>query len=512
MKKIGVLGLVAFLLLATASMSFALEIKAKGYWWIESVMKNNWDFLGKGAASGEDKTFNIEQKMRTQFHFIANENLRAVFDTQIGSSNWGNGLYSIGAGRSAGTQTAGQAPAGSGSNANAAGAGNIMLRQGYMEYRWPSTLVNFKVGFQTLSLPSAFGGGSPILDDQVAAAVVSAPITGNVSLLVGYARPFDSNSNAFTTASNISGGGTSTDIVFAAVPVSFKGATITPFAAYAHAGADTYAPGVGAPGLAGFMGPNSSGGQGLRSYWGGVAATVTALDNFKFMGDFNYGKATYNNPSANDNKAGRQGFMFDAAVDYTGLSMMTPQVFFTYSSGENGNSSKGGTSERMPVVGAPQFWTIGSFFFGERLELGGSINNSAGYTSNTLGYWAAGISLKDMTFVDKLSHTFNLLYARGTNDKKYIYETGGTIRNANYGGFLTTEDSLWEVDLNSRYKIYDELTLLVYLGYINANFDKDVWGDLSTVATTASAATAADIKRYGSSNAYKVGVGLNYFF
>jgi len=501
MKRLGVLGLVAFLLIASASLSFGMEIKAKGYWWIEAVIKNGWDFLDKGAIS-EDKTFNIEQKMRTQFHFIANENLRAVLDTQIGTSNWGSGLYTIGAGRAATTAAGGAA----------AGNGNIMFRQGYIEYRWPSTLVNFKLGFQTLSLPSAFGGGSPVFDDQVAAAVVSAPLTDNISLLAGYARPFDSNSSYNTTAGNLTGSGTATDMVFAALPVTFKGATITPFAAYANAGANTYSPGVGAPALAGFAGPNSSSGQGLRGYWGGIAATVTALDNFKFMGDFNYGKATYNNPSSNSGKGGRQGFMFDAAVDYTGLSMMTPEVFFTYSSGENGNSSKGGTSERMPVIGTPQNWTIGSFFFGERLELAGSINNSAGYTSNTLGYWAAGISLKDMTFVDKLSHTFNLLYARGTNDKKYIYETGGTIRNANYGGFLTTEDSLWEVDLNSRYKIYDELTLLVYLGYINASFDKDVWGNSSTVATTASAATAADIKQYGSSNAYKVGVGLNYFF
>jgi len=500
MKKFGVLGLVAFLLVASASLSFGMDMKAKGYWWIEAQMKQGWDFLDKGAATAEDKTFNIEQKMRQQFHFIASENLRGVLDTQIGSANWGNGLFGIGAGRS-GNLT--------GTGSLAAGNGNIMLRQGYVEFRWPSTLTNFKVGFQTLTLPAAFGGGSAILDDQIAAAVVSAPITDNVSVLAGYARALDSNSNYATTAGNLTGSGTATDIVFAAVPVSFKGATITPFAAYANAGANTRGVGSGAPSLDGFAGPNSSSGQGLRAYWGGLAASVTALENFKFMADFNYGKATYNNPSATNGKGGRQGFLFDIAVDYTGLSMMTPEVFFTYSSGENGNSSKDGTSERMPVVGTPQNWTVGSFFFGERLELGGSINNTAGYTSNTLGYWAAGISLKNITLFDKLSHDFNLLYARGTNDKNYLYELNnggaGNVQNAKYGGFLTTKDSLWEVDFNSRYKIYDELTLLVYTGYINADFDKDVWGDSNVT-------NAADIKQYGSKNAYKVGVGLNYFF
>ncbi|MDO9631993.1 MAG: outer membrane homotrimeric porin, partial [Humidesulfovibrio sp.] len=440
-------------------------------------------------------TVNVEQKLRQQFHFIANENLRAVLDTQIGAANWGNGLYGIGAGRAASTAA----------GANSAGNGNIMLRQGYIEYRFPNTLVNLKFGFQTMTLPAAFGGGSAILDDQVAAAVVSAPLTDNVSLLAGYARPYDANSSYNTTVGSLSGSGTATDVVFAALPITFKGATITPFAAYANAGADTAGAGVGAPSTAGFAGPNSSAGQGLRSYWGGVAATVTALDNFKFMGDFNYGKATYNNPGAQNGKGGRQGFLFDVAVDYTGLSMMTPEIFFAYSSGESGNSTDGGTSDRMPVLGTPQNWTIGSFFFGERLELGGSINNTAGYTSNTLGYWAAGLSLKNIKLIDKLSHDFNLLYAKGTNDKSYLYESGGTVQNAKYAGFLTTKDSLWEVDFNSRYSIYDDLTLLVYTGYINANFDKDVWGNSNV-------SNAADIKNYKSSNAYKLGVGLNYFF
>ena len=494
MKKLGVLGLVAFLLIATASVSFGLEVKARGYWWIEAQLKQGWDFLGKGAATAEDKTFNLEQKMRTQFHFIASENLRAVLDTQIGSANWGNGLFGVGAGRSAVTSVS--------SNANNAGSGNIMLRQGYIEYRWPSTVTNIKLGFQTLTLPAAFGGGSAIFDDQVAAAVVSAPITDNVSILAGYARPYDSNSAYGTTAGTLSGSGTSADVVFAAVPVSFKGYNITPFAAYANVGS-TSVNGNGAAATAGFAGPNSSAGQGVRAYWGGLAATVTALDNFKVMADFNYGKATYNNVTTGGN-GGRQGFLFDVALDYTGLSMMTPEIFFTYSSGENGNSTKGGTSERMPMLGTPQNWTIGSFFFGERLELGGSINNTAGYTTNTLGYWAAGLSLKNITLMDKLSHDFNLLYAKGTNDKNYLYESGGP-KNANYAGFLTTKDSLWEVDFNTRYKIYDELTLLVYTGYIHADFDKDVWGDSSVT-------NAADIKNFSSSNAYKVGVGLNYFF
>lgn len=484
MKRSLVLSLTVALLLMCAAGAHAADITARGYWWMEAVNKSGWDFLKKG----EDTKFTIEEKLRTAFYFTANENLRGILDTQIGTSTWGSGIYQIGSGRNT------AAGAGSG-NVN---GGAIMLRKGYIEYKIPGTLINTSVGFQTVSMPSAFGGGSPVLDDQMAAAVVSAPITDSVSITAAYARPMQ--------GADSPGSGSAFDVAFVAVPIKQKGFTVTPFAAYAYGGASSgVLSNTASISTGGFAGPNSSESNGLRGYWGGVAFTMDALNPFKIMADFNYGKATYNNNAGNAATGGRSGYMFDVAVDYTALNWVTPELFFTYSSGENGNSTKGGGSERMPVIGLPQNWTVGSFFFGERLELSGSINSTAGYTRNTLGYWATGLSLKNMSFVNKLTHDFNLLYARGTNNKDYLKEAGATPRNANFGGFLTTKDSLWEVDFNSRYKIYDELTAYLYLGYINANFNKDVWNS-STVANV-------DTIRQGiDSNAYKIGVGLNYFF
>jgi len=461
---------------------------------MEAIGRQNWNLLSKGASS-EDNQFSIEQKLRTAFIFTANENLRGVLDTQIGTNNWGSGMYGIGAGRSANTDTTATA------GANGAGNSNIMLRKAYVEFKIPNTLVNLSVGYQTVTLPAAFGGGSAIMDDQVAAAVISAPLTDNISITAGYARPYDSR-NVGATATVYSGEGTSQDVLFAALPVKLGQHSLTPFVAYTNAGYQSVN-GAGATSLPGYAGPNSTNSDGLRGYWGGVAYTGV-VPNHKIMADFNYGKATYNTSSSSTN-GGRSGFLFDVAVDYTGYNLMTPELFFTYSSGENGNStSDSGKSGRMPVIGLPQNWAIGSFFFGERLELAGFMPNG-GYTRSTLGYWAAGISLKDISFVDKLSHTFNLLYAKGTNSKDYLYEAGGTVRNANYGGFLTEKDHLWEVDFNSRYKIYDELSVLLYLGWVHAAYDKDTWG-------ASSVTNAADIRNYASSNAYKVGMGLNYFF
>ena len=132
------------------------------------------------------------------------------------------------------------------------------------------------------------------------------------------------------------------------------------------------------------------------------------------------------------------------------------------------------------------------------MQGGDAIN--ANYTTpmNSLGFWAAGLSLKDIKLVDKLSHTFNVIYFKGTNDKDIVRATGLTAA-ANYGRMLTDKDSLVEVDLNSKYQIYEELSLGLELGYIFTDFDKDVWAGAGSRDTL-------------DENAYKAAFMLNYSF
>ncbi|HWR03952.1 MAG TPA: outer membrane homotrimeric porin [Humidesulfovibrio sp.] len=488
-SKLLVAAALTVLLMATGAQ--AAELTARGYWWMEAVSRQNWNF-----NKGQDNHFSIEEKLRTAFVFTANENLRGVLDTQIGTNNWGNGLYQVSSGRTPNATTGG--------GAYSAGEGNIMLRQGFIEYKWPNTLTNIKAGFQIITLPAAFGGGSPIFDDQAAAFVVSTPLTDAVSLTAGYVRPSDGNN--FGSTASLNGTGTATDMVFASLPIKAGSMNITPFGMYMYSGHQSAGTNSNLNNVAllGLAGPNASSSEGVRGYWGGAAFTMAPTElPIKVMADFDYGKATYSNYFNNTKDGGRAGWMADLAIDYTGMSNMTPEAFFVYSSGETGRNTD--RSNRMPVVGIPQNWTIGSFFFGERLELAGSMNNPAGYTLFTLGYWAGGISLKNMTFFDKLSHDFNLLYARGTNDPEYL-RNSVNLNGVKYAGFLTTKDSLWEVDLNTRYKIYDELTAYLYLGYIKSNFDINTWG-ASAVTNAASIRTAKS-----SGDAAKVGLGLNYFF
>ncbi len=488
-KKFALLLALLVSLLMGATSASAAEIKASGDWTVSADWLNNAAFLDKGSKTGETNTFGISQRMRTKFQFIANENLKGVLETQIGTNNWGNGLYQIGAGRSAATNAA--------PTANTAGNGNIMLRQGYIDFKWPGTAVNFLVGYQSLSLPAAFGGGSAIFDDFVGAAAAVVPVTENISLVGGYARAVDVNAAGATQTTTGKGSAGNYDVAFLTAPMSFmnKGLSLNPFAAYATIGSQST--GLSLPGM---MGPNSTLSEGARVYTGGIAATVKLFDPFVVMADFNYGKATYNN-AGNTNAAsgGRSGFLFDVAVDYTGLSMMTPELFFAYTSGEKGNSTQENRSNRMPVIGNPQNWALGSFWLqGSNSLIADGLGDT---TRSNLGFWALGLSLKDIKLVDKLSHTFNVIYFKGTNDVDYLKESGGTVRSATYGQFLTTKDSLWEVDLNTKYQVYDELAMHLQLGYINPSFDKATWRAIDT-----------DYDTYGSKSAYKASLILNYTF
>jgi hypothetical protein len=447
-----------------ATTANAADIKASGSWQIDAGLAGQNYFDG---AHGDQKTFTINQRIRTAFQFIANENLKGVMEIQFGPAAWGNDGLAV-------TQNGGGA---------VNGGGNIKVRKAYVDFNWPGTKNRFLVGHQSLTLPSANFGGSAILDHHFSAAAAIVPVTDTIALVGGYARLLDADGTAYTNASNTNG--SSLDAAFLYSDMKFSGFNVQPFVAFAYGGA--HAAGVnGANAWDGLRAPGATISDGVRSYWAGAAFTVTALDPFKITGDLNYGKATYN--QGNTNSSGRSGWLGDIAVDYTGLSMMTPSLFFAYSSGEDSDAGK---SERMPVVAA-QNWAIGSFF----MQGGDTINTSYTDPSTVLGFWAAGLSLKDIKLIDKLSHTFNVIYFKGNNAKENVGRAGF----GGYGQVLTEKDSLWEVDLNSKYQVYEELSLGLELGYIFANYDKDVW-----------AASVAD-RNDRSENAYKAVLMVNYSF
>lgn len=457
MKRIVVLATLLAMVIGTASMASAADITATGSWKIFAAWSDNLDYDDDTDAAAESD-FDVWQRMRTQFNFTANENLTGALQLEIGTSAWGE--------PGAGADLGGDDVA-------------IEVKSAYVNWVWPNTDVSLTAGLMPLALPTG-RFGNPVLDDDIAAFVANAPITENVGILAGWAR----------AASNLDYDGTGAfanttqnaymDVVFAVLPVTFDGIGVTPYFAYAYSNEDFGAQ-VGNPANAGLfneadmgqlgsaltnLAPTNDAGFGAESldaWWGGFAFNMTMFDPFTVDASFVYGSADASTDFD------RSGWQADVAVAYNGFDVVTPELFFAYTSGEDDDR---GDSERLPTIAGD--YAQGDYFFNS----GGLVIDGPQDMAAQLGYWALGLNLKDISFLDGLTHRVGIMYAAGTNDENLVAHAAA---NANfngiaaYGNTLTDEDSIWEFSLVNEYQIYDELTATLGLAYIAADYDEDVW-------------------------------------
>lgn len=98
---------------------------------------------------------------------------------------------------------------------------------------------------------------------------------------------------------------------------------------------------------------------------------------------------------------------------------------------------------------------------------------------NGAGSWALGLQLADISFMENLSHVFRVVYMQGTNDADVI-KNNPSMASAFAPGqtyvFLTDKDSAIEVNFDTTYKIYENLSLVVEMGWIKLDMDEGTWG------------------------------------
>ena len=498
MKGLCTLILAAGLVLGNIAGAAAVDFKVKGEWDFyfnigETTMYKKPYDTRKLETSFD--AFEPNSRVRLQIEAAASEHLSGTLQFEMGNYKWGT----------------------AGGGAMGERSASVKVKRAYMDWLVPNTALHFRMGLQDIVLPEA-AGGSAVLDEDVMAVAASFKINDHVGITALWMRPYNDNYQAGDDRLGVWRGGSpsnaydNVDLGMLAIPLTFDGLSITPWGMFGQMGknAARYQFGTGGISYVGdyiqrglfpvdmslrFNGdaPHTYNTRFKRAYatmvWAGIPVRISAFDPFNFEIDANYGYMSgfgrYDDARVegrrNDSK--REGFVIKGLAEYK-TDWGTPGVFGWYGSGDSGNTRNG--SGRMPYlvpVGTFSSFGLGGYYgdfsdlaIGERVDIGYS------------GTWAVGAQIKDLSILEDLSHTVRAIYWRGSNDpamaknlrnpdNPHGYDRGNTAWNSQPGGglYLTRNDYLLEFNLDSTYKIYENLETCVELGYIYNGMDKKTW-------------------------------------
>ncbi len=495
-KLLCTLFLAAALLLGARAPAAAVDFRVSGEWLVgfgagtgELYGKYREPGHGPKTRTNSNDTFESNQRLRLQLDAVASESLSGTVGFEIGDQRWGR--------------------AEDGGALGADGTNVIRLKNAFIDWTVPSTDLSFRMGIQGLSLPNA-AGGSAIMDGDVAGIVASYRFSDAVSLTALWMRPVNDNFSDvyFDRSGDRAGYLDNMDLFALSLPITLDGYGITPWVMYGMLGRNALRGldvvnenepwetsdgilGLTVPGLT--PGFNFAGGSPLTTsstgkaygsmFWAGLPIVISVLDPLNIEIDLNYGSVEemgrfdiIRRGNAGDIVRGstqRQGWLVKALVEYK-LEWGAPGIFGWYASGDDGNVKNG--SERLPsIAGAGNFTS----FIGDGNLAWGSFDDSCDWAMTYSGTWGLGLQLRDMSFLEDLSHTFRVAYWGGTNSPSMVkYMKSARSWRDGYGGdgpYLTTNDGLLEFNLVNQWRVYENLELNLELGYIVNLMDQDTW-------------------------------------
>ena len=374
---------------------------------------------GETEFQGANKEV-VQQRVRLGLTMAASENLSGYFQIQAGKDKWGT-------------------------DESNAGNKNIQTRMAYIDWTVPTTSVKVRMGRHQFGLPAEAFGTNSILGAGYGnreGIVVTAPVADWLGLTTIWARlGADGND---TDASN------NTDLFALAANLKFEGVSGAVYAAYAAH--DEYA---AKPKMCYGL-PNVEG----DAYWAGFTSTFSFFDPFTLKVSAAYGEFN----AADKGEDNENGWNVQVKGEYA-LPFGTASLGGWYFSGAD-EDGKG----NMPNSGyfAGTYHTFDGF---------ANLNNTLGKTTVS-GQWAVQAALEDVSFLEGLTHGFQVTYMQGTNDKKV---NGGNFAD---DGWLSEDDSMVEFSMINTYKIYKNLAAHLELAYVindfdskgpNADLDEDDW-------------------------------------
>ena len=506
------------MLLGVAGEADAIDFKAKGEWLVGFGLADV-RFVNKvgGRQTDSEDVFGASQRIRLQLDAVASEALSGTVFFEIGDHFWG--WDGGGAGRGAG-------------GALGADGVSVEVKNAYLDWVVPQTDLRFRMGLQAIALPN-FAGGSAILDADVAAVVANYHFNENVGLTAMWMRPVNDNFSGYDDLATGNGARKghyldNIDLFALTLPLTFDGFEATPWAMYGMMGKnalDGYgfentARGWEVP-LPRYGGPrkmstrtfsgadpwetadgnlltlvnyhpgfNLSGrGLGTSAAWSplffvGLPVNLTLWDPLNIEFEFNYGysggagsygllKRGWQEIRADSR---REGWLAKALIEYK-LEWGVPGIFGWYASGDRGNMKNG--SRRMPTVaGAGSFTSFmgaGGIDWASTAKGGDAIERNMTYA----GTWGIGLHLRDMSFLEDLSHTFRVALWGGTNSpsmtKYFANKDGWDAGYGDDGPYMTTHDNLLEFNLDTTWQVYENLAVQLDLGYIVNMYDSGTW-------------------------------------
>ena len=469
MKKLKWFVVLAAMLFGTAANADGVDVKVKGEWDFAFGWAVNSNFYNNRGEHRDDDNFFARQRIRTQINFISSEYLQGVLMFEIGDIDWGR-------------DDNGKNGPGSGGGLDADGV-NVETKRAYLDWMIPNTEVSVRMGIQGVSLPMANGYTNPVFSADVAGIVVNTPITDMIGVTAFWMRPFNQYLN--------DGAGRSLndemDMFGLTLPVAGDGWSVTPWGMYSLIGS--------ASGYYEYISQRDENTIGAydrdtstRAWWAGLSVDIEVLDPLTFGFDAMYGHLAKkklglydeDGDQTGEEEFGTRGWFFESALNYK-LDWGTPGIFGWYATGDSYSGAKEGQLGRMPVVGVDDGFAPTSFGFPGTYSIGSDTVVSL----TGVGTWGVGVQIADMSFIEDLSHTLRVAYYQGTNDSDVIKKLGngssGDIPLSGYETlYLTTKDHAWEVNFDHQYEVYDNLTAVVELGYINLHLDSDTWTEHKT--------------------------------
>ena len=426
MKKLVTLLLAAGLVFSAANSASAVEVKTSGtmdfaFDWTQNIGTNFQDYDDAGI---NQKHFGAVQRFRLGLEFVMSENLSATYQAQVGTFTWG--------GPATGNTLGGNDSEGNGGVLGSRSA-NIVTRLAYLDWMVPNTSVKVRMGQQAVALPS-FTFGSPVLDDTATGVVVAAPLTDNFGLTGLWLR----GASGFRRGAvdNVNRLDDNLDIFGLIGDVKGDGFQVQPWVSFAT------------------VGKNSSFAfaDNATAWWAGISGELTMFDPFRLTADFIYNRVDVDH-SKNDDS---DGWYAALGAEYK-TAYGTPALKGWYASGDDKDHAlhgdKGGSVwELSGGFNATSTFYDGAFGLGKHI----------GVTSPN-GSWGISAQWNDISFVENLSHALSVTYVQGTNNKHNALDPDA--------GYLTTKDSLVEIDFNTTYNIYQNLATVLELGYIFEDFD-----------------------------------------